>query len=83
MVACNPTLASLRLLDGPHARHRRVVRVWRVTRTTGIFRRYVVQLDFVPEHGAALNGNAMGATPQRRDRSLRIFTEQLQLMGLD
>jgi len=78
------TLASLMVLDGPT----HYVDAWMNLagyRHDRIFRLYVALfiVDFMSEHGQVFNGNVLPSSAERRNRLLGIFTEQLQLMGLD
>jgi len=78
------TLASLMVLDVPA----HYVDAWMNFadyRYDRIFRLYVALfiVDFMSEHGQAFNGNVRPSSPERRDRLLRIFADQLRLMDLD
>jgi aminoglycoside phosphotransferase (APT) family kinase protein len=78
------TLASLMVMDGPI----HYVDTWMNLagyRYDKIFQLYVALfiVDFMSEHGQAFNGNVLASLPERRKRLLRIFTEQLRLMGVD
>lgn len=78
------TLASLMVFDGPT----RYVDAWMNLasyRYDRIFRLYVALfiVDFMSEHGQAFNGNVLTSSAERRNRLLRIFTDQLRLMGVD
>jgi aminoglycoside phosphotransferase len=76
------TLASLIAMDGPI----HYVDAWMNLagyRYDKIFRLYVALfiVDFMSEHGQAINGNVRPSSAESRNRLLGIFTEQLQSMG--
>lgn len=78
------TLASLMVLDSPI----HYVDAWMNLANyqyDRIFRLYVALfiVDFMSEDGQAFNGNVLPSSPKRRNQLLRIFTEQLRLIGLD
>jgi aminoglycoside phosphotransferase (APT) family kinase protein len=78
------TLASLMVMDGPI----RYVDAWMNLANyqhDTIFQLYVALfiVDFMSEHGQAFNGNVLPSSAERRNRLLRISTEQLRLMGVD
>ncbi len=78
------TMASLMVMDGPI----HYVDTWMSLASYSydrIFQLYVVLfiVDFMSEHGQAFNGNVLPSSAERRNRLLRIFTEQLRLMGVD
>jgi aminoglycoside phosphotransferase len=78
------TLASLMVSDGPT----HYVDAWMNLasyRYDRIFRLYVALfiVDFMSEHGQAFNGNVLTSSAEHRNRLLRIFTDQLRLMGVD
>ncbi len=78
------TLASLMVMDGPIHYVDRWMNLasYRYDR---IFQLYVALfiVDFMSEHGQAFNGNMLSSSPESRNRLLRIFTQQLRLMGVD
>jgi aminoglycoside phosphotransferase len=78
------TLASLIVMDGP-THYVDTMMNLASYRYDKIFHLYVALfiVDFMSEHGQAFNGNALPSSPERRNRLLRIFMEQLRLMGVD